>query len=86
MIDYSVFDTFCKVPTWHTSHPMDQKRFHSALKQVVRESSFSPEMMGDYIRQNHAEPMWPKESEELQLVISDLVSKAWAVKDYLEAD
>ena len=85
MIDYSVFDRFCKVPTWHTSHALDERRFNDALKLVIDNPEFSPESMGEYIRQNHSDPMWPTGSDALDLAICGLISKAWAVKDYLSA-
>lgn len=73
---YEVFDSFCKIPTWNTSHPLDVDRFRAALAEVVHEPDFSPEAMGDYIRANHAEPMWPKSPAHFDRVISGLVSDA----------
>jgi hypothetical protein len=32
--------------------------------------------MGEYIRQNHAQPIWPKSNAELEKVISRLVREA----------
>jgi hypothetical protein len=86
MIDYSVFDSFCKVPTWNTSHALDERRFNDALSKVVHDKDFSPEAMGDYIRNIHSNPIWPKESEELQNVISQLISNAWTIKNYVQRD
>lgn len=83
MADYSVFDSFCKIPTWDTPHALDEQRFYLALKQVIDDSTFSPEEMGDYIRQNHASPIWPKSSENLEAVIERLVANAWAVKSFM---
>lgn len=30
-------DEWLKVDTWHTSHPLDEKRFHKALERVFKE-------------------------------------------------
>lgn len=73
---YRVFDDFCKIPTWDTSHPADQERFRRALCEVVSHPDFSPEMMGSYIEEHHAEPIWPKEPATLKLVIARLVEEA----------
>lgn len=85
MVDYTVFDDFCKTPTWDTTHALDERRFNNALKEVVDDPSFSPEEMGDYIQRNHSSPIWPKTPEELAKVIQRLIEKAWAVKDFQNA-
>lgn len=77
---YDVFDSFCKIPTWDTSHPLDVDRFRAALSEVIHHPDFSPEAMGDYIRANHAEPIWPKSPAQLARVISGLVSEAEAAQ------
>ena len=51
---YEVFDSFCKLPTWDTSHALDERRFRAALSEVVHLPDFSPEEMGRYIQLNHA--------------------------------
>jgi hypothetical protein len=73
---YAAFDSFCKIPTWDTTHPADQERFRLALLEVVRFPGFSPEAMGEYIEHNHSEPIWPKSQVELRHVIDRLVEKA----------
>lgn len=73
---YDVFDTFCKVPTWDTSHAFDEGRFSAALSEVVHLPDFSPEEMGRYIQLNHAEPIWPKSAAQLNQVIDRLVKYA----------
>lgn len=73
---YEVFDSFCKIPTWDTSHPLDVERFRTALSEVVCLPGFSPEAMGAYIRANHADPIWPKSVVKLEQVISALVLEA----------
>ncbi|MCH4151418.1 MAG: hypothetical protein LKF30_05655 [Sphingobium sp.] len=73
---YSVFDQFCRRPTWDTFHPSDLKKFKAALEFAAQHPKFSPEEMGEYIRQNHTQPMWPKSSEQIGLVITRLVREA----------
>jgi hypothetical protein len=81
-VDYSVFERFCKVPTWDTSHPLDQKRFYDALSSVVKKKDFSSGQMADYIKQNHSNPIWPKTPEALDARISDLRNRAEVIKEY----
>lgn len=73
---YEVFDSFCKIPTWDTSHALDEGRFRTALSEVVHLADFSPEEMGRYIQVNHAEPIWPKTAAQLDKVIDRLVEYA----------
>lgn len=73
---YDVFDSFCKLPTWDTSHTLDEERFRAALSEVVHLPDFSPEEMGRYIQLNHAEPIWPKTAAQLATVIDRLVEYA----------
>jgi hypothetical protein len=73
---YEVFDSFCKMPTWDTSHPLDVDRFRAALAEVIHHTDFSPEAMGEYIRANHAEPIWPKSEMKLEQVIFSLIREA----------
>ncbi len=54
---YEVFDSFCKLPTWDTSHALYEERFRAALSEIVHLADFSPEEMGRYIQLNHAEPI-----------------------------
>lgn len=69
---YEVFDSFCKLPTWDTSHPLDKRRFRNALNEVVHLPDFSPEEMCRYIQLNRAEPIWPKTAAQLDAVIDEL--------------
>lgn len=75
---YEVFDSFCKLPTWDTSHALDERRFRAALSEVVHLPDFSPEEMGRYIQLNHAEPIWPKTAAQLDTVIDRLMEYATA--------
>ncbi|WMT71137.1 hypothetical protein [Bradyrhizobium sp. Ash2021] len=78
---YEIFDTFLRVETWHTSHPLDDKRFFRCLHEVVENPAFSAEAMGDYMRDvksvNSHEHHYASR-------IRDLVSKASAVREYLQ--
>jgi hypothetical protein len=47
---YNVFDSFLSGSTWHTRHPTDEKEFFIGLHKVIRDEKFSPEAMGDYMR------------------------------------
>lgn len=47
---YRAFDKFLRVDTWHTTHPLDDERFHQALNEVVRLKGFHPSDMADYFR------------------------------------
>lgn len=47
---YTAFDKFLRVETWHTTHPLDDERFHHALNEVVRHRDFVPSAMADYFR------------------------------------
>lgn len=73
---YEVFDSFCRVHTWETMHGHDERRFEDALAAVVHDPLFSPEAMGDYIRRNHAEPIWPRSEAHIEAVILRLIGRA----------
>jgi len=80
-INYNVFDPFVARDTWHTFHPLDERMFFQCLHKVVHDAEFSPEKMGEYIREAR------KIGDDSPFVqdVATLVSKAWTVKDYLEA-
>lgn len=73
---YEIFDSFCRVHSWETMHGHDERRFEEALGEVVHDPLFSPDAMGDYIRRNHAEPIWPKSDAHIEAVIARLVARA----------
>lgn len=73
---YEIFDSFCRRATWDTSHPSDLKIFRDTMGKAVKLPGFSPEQMSDYIRHNHADPIWPKSNSELDAVIQRLVKDA----------
>jgi hypothetical protein len=79
---YEAFDSYLNVDTWHTSHPLDGRRFFKALDRVINEPNFNPDQMGEYMRakkgvHNSEHPFYD--------VINRRVSDAWAVKEYFEA-
>jgi hypothetical protein len=81
-MDHRVFDTFLSVDTWHTTHPLDDRRFFWALSEVVEDPDFNPEAMGDHFRKVKAVT---SDQHPFASRIDSLVSKAWAVREYLEA-
>jgi hypothetical protein len=78
---YEVFDSFLRVETWHTSHPLDDQRFFRCLHEVVEDPDFSAEAMGDYMRGVKGVDSY---EHHYASRIRDLVGKAWAVREYLE--
>ena len=80
---YEAFDRFLAVSTWYTKHPNDEERFFHALRSVVRNDLFSPDALGDYIRQKAG--VSRDDGHPYNDVIDDYVAAAWAVKDYLKA-
>ena len=46
---YAVFDSFLAADTWHTTHPLDGRRFFLALDKVVRNENFNADKMAAYI-------------------------------------
>jgi hypothetical protein len=81
--DYSVFDPFLGVETWHTTHPLDDKRFFICLHKVVEDPDFNAETMGEYMR---SEKGVDSPEHHYAQRIDNLVSKAWAVREYLDAN
>lgn len=85
IMDYSAFDSFLNVDTWHTGHHYDLQRFYQALHRVISNPEFDPEAMGQYMR--HKKNVAPSDHESAFPVhIRDLVQNAWAVKEYLKAN
>jgi hypothetical protein len=80
---YEVFDSFIKVSTWHTRHPNDERRFLTALAEVVWSDEFNPDQMRDYFRSKLN--ISPNDHEsEFAKDIDRYCSDAWAVKDFLK--
>lgn len=79
---YEAFDSFINVPTWHTRHPSDEKRFHNALSKVVWSKDFSAEQMAGYLRNKLN--LSPNDHEsDFGQTIDRYTQDAWAVKDFL---
>ena len=78
---YEVFDSFLRVKTWQTPHPVDDKRFFRCIHEVVEHPDFNAEAMGDYMRDVKGVDSHEHHYAER---IRDLVSKAWAVGEYLQ--
>jgi hypothetical protein len=81
---YQAFDKFLARDTWHTRDANDEKLFFLALSSVVKDSKFSPEGMGDYMRQK-TRPSPNVEDHPFEHAIAHYVAAAWAVKGYLAA-
>jgi hypothetical protein len=79
-MDYSIFDNFCRRPTWHTTHPSDEKLFSAALRQANQNPDFSPEEMGRYIRQYGSDAIWPRTGADVEASVRRLVKRAEAAK------
>ena len=70
--------------TWHTPHDNDADRFYLRLHQALEEDNFSPDEMGEHFRARLRNDDG-EINEQLEQVVAELVSRAWAVKDYLRA-
>lgn len=81
-MDYSVFDSFLSRDTWHTNHDNDLFVFYRCLQQVVDDPHFNPESMGHYIK---TKKKISTDDHPLAGAVGDLVSNAWAVRDYFTA-
>ena len=81
---YEVFDNFLETKTWHTRHPSDEARFYLALNRVVKDSKFSADEMGEYMREKTKPPGTVK-NHPFEFSIGHYVTEAWTVKGYLEA-
>lgn len=78
---YQALDSFARVDTWHTSHPLDEQRFYLALRKIVRHPHFSADDIGEYLRQyfeidRDADDYFSKKIDRLMVCAS-------AVHDYL---
>ncbi|MGY4197872.1 hypothetical protein ACVIM9_007213 [Bradyrhizobium sp. USDA 4520] len=55
-MEYSIFDSFLGVDTWHTNHDNDKERFYNALRRALTNPDFNPDAMGNYMRAAKAPP------------------------------
>jgi hypothetical protein len=84
-VNYDVFDLFLTRATWHTSHPNDERAFYRCLREVVARPDFSPDSMGEYMR-NEKGLKSGDYDHPFADHIRDLVGKAWAIREYLATD
>jgi hypothetical protein len=79
---YEALNLFLDEDSWHTHHWADKERFFLALDKIVRDPSFKPEKMGEYIalkyRQRFAKDIDPR---QLQIY----TNAATVVQEYLTA-
>ena len=80
---YAVFDSFLAADTWHTTHPLDGRRFFLALDKVVRNENFNADKMAAYIYDKTG--VSPDTQDGLGYSIRRCTTAAWAVREYLEA-
>lgn len=78
---YEAFDRFLERDTWHTRHPNDERRFREALRKVVKNPLFSPDEMGEYMRQKTRGSVGVT-SHPFEQAIDHYVAEAWAIKDW----
>jgi hypothetical protein len=78
---YEAFDSFLSIETWHTTHPLDEKRFFRALAQIVEDPDFSADELGNYLREHVDVP--PGTDDYRNEAIDRYVAAAWAVREYL---
>jgi hypothetical protein len=81
-MNYAVFDPFLARDTWYTRHPTDEQVFFQCLDKVVRRPDFSAEAMGDHFKD--AKDV-TSDGHQFDEAIKSYVSRAWAVRQYLEA-
>jgi hypothetical protein len=84
---YEAFDDFLRVPTWHTTHSMDKRRFFCALRTVVGIPTFNPDLFGEYMDRKRKEPDSAQANliqDAYEIAREHYVRAAWAVKGYLE--
>jgi hypothetical protein len=80
---YRAFDKFLATDTWHTTHPLDTKRFYQALDQVVRDDAFNANAMADYMFQKVGVSRGADDSRAE--VIERFTVDAWAIQGYLNS-
>jgi len=80
-VDYSKMDSWIQVPTWHTRHALDVRRFNKQLELIVDDVDFHADDMGAYLRATHNISFGSTYSDDLDRYVAD----AWAVKEFLNA-
>jgi len=81
---YEALHPFLSVSTWSSLQRADIERFYRALDTIVRDSTFDPLEMGEYIVQRYNEQFGrnDEDSDKLRYLLAD-----WAqtVRSYLRA-
>lgn len=74
-----------KIPTWNTSHPLDEKRFHKALAAAFDEvgtdleASAFEDVMAELAKES--QPMWP--AKDLNAAVNKFAERAANIAAYL---
>jgi hypothetical protein len=83
---YEAFDAFLKVPTWYTFHPSDEGQFFCALRTVVGDPAFNPDLLGEHMDRKRREAGSPQAGlaeDAYKEARWRYVRAAWTVKKYL---
>jgi len=83
---YEAMDSFLNVGTWHTNHAFDEGRFFVALHRIGKDPTFNADELGAYMREKKGISRDDGAKEYLNDAIDGWVSRAWAVRQYLEAN
>lgn len=80
---YDAMDNYLNIDSWHTSHPLDHKRFYKTLSTIVREPKFSAEKMGEYMRDKTGVHGANEDNEVFVNVIDRRVTEAYAIHEFV---
>lgn len=82
---YEAMDSYLRVDTWHTPHPLDSRRFYAALSKIVHEPDFDAEAMGHYMRDAKGVD-WNDQASDFNRVIDRRVTEANAIHEFLKRE
>lgn len=82
---YDIISSWAAIPTWYTTHPLDQKRFSQAMKKIIDE--FGPNIdINDFENalRRHAEnnPAILGNPQHWDKIINDFAIKAETIFTY----
>jgi len=80
---YEAMEDFIAVPTWHTRHPEDERRFFAALNRIVDDEDFNADQMGEFFAQRLGLDNLP-EDHSFNVASEHYVAAAWAVRRFLQ--